>query len=506
MLAILIPLPLLLAAVVVPLVGSRYPRFAFPLSMAGVLPSFTAAVLALIETRDGSQIRHELGGWAPPLGIEYLVDQPGAFVSTALLAVAALVLVGTRRTAETEFGARLGFFYGLALLVLAGILGMVVTHDLFNLFVFMEIGSVPAYALVFAGGPRGMLAGFRYLILGSIGGSFYLLGVGFIYFSTGSLNMSDVAILLEDQQGSTAVAGGAIFIFVGLGLKMALFPLHLWLPDAYTHAPSSVSALIAPVMTKAAAFAMFRMIVSVFPSDYLSDEVPVGTALIGLGLIGMIVGAVVAASQTDYRRMLAYSSISQLGMIGVALGLATPLALAVALLHMANHAVMKACLFLVAVNVRFRTGSNDVDAMAGLGRTMPVTMGAWNLAALAMIGVPPFAGFFSKVYLAQAGIEDDNWLVVAMVLVASLATAAYLVRVVERAYFAADNHTSSATSDGESVAVDTVVTAPAIREAPLDMLVPTLLLGVASLALGLANVGIMTEILEPGVLAWGESR
>ena len=504
MLAILIPLPLLFAAVVVPLVGFWRPRYAFAASLAGVLPSCAAAFLAVIETLDGSRIRHELGGWAPPLGIEYLVDQPAAFISAVLLTVATLVLIATRRTAEVEFEGRLGLFYGLALLVLAGIVGMVVTHDLFNLFVFMEISSVAAYALVFAGGPRGMLAGFRYLILGSIGGSFYLLGVGFLYFTTGSLNMTDVSGLLEEQTGSRAVAGGAIFIVVGLGLKMALFPLHLWLPDAYTYAPSAVSALIAPVMTKAAAFAMFRMIVSVFPPGYLTDEVPVGTALVALGLTGMIGGAVLAVSQTDYRRMLAYSSISQLGLIGAALGLATPLALAVALLHIVNHAVMKACLFLVAVSVRFRTSSSDVGAMTGLGKAMPATMGAFNLAALGMIGVPPFAGFFSKIYLAQAGIELDNWLVVAMVLVASLATAAYLLRVVERAYLAGNDHQVAAKNDGESGVAGTAVATRVTTEVPLDMLVPTLVLGLASLVLGLANVAILTEVLEPGVLAWRE--
>ena len=181
------------------------------------------------------------------------------------------------------------------LLLLAGLTGIVITGDLFNLFVFLEIASLAGYALVFIGGRRAMLAGFRYLIIGSIGGAFYLLGVGFIYFATGTLNMIEARQLLEEAESTRAVQVGAVFIFTGLGLKMALFPMHLWLPDAYEHAPSSVNSLIAPVMTKVAAYAMLRMFLGVFPAGYLSGAVPVAEALLILGLVGIVFGSVAAA-------------------------------------------------------------------------------------------------------------------------------------------------------------------------------------------------------------------
>ena len=477
----------------------------FSVAVAGVAVAAVAAVLALVHTLNGQQLPYYLGGWPPPLGIEYLVDRVAAFASTTLLGVALVVLIATRRMALVEFGDRLGFFYGLILLMLAGIAGMIVTHDLFNLFVFAEVSSLAAYALVFRGGPRGMIAAFRYLILGSIGGGFFLIGVGFLYFATGSLNITDLSSRLVGLEGSRAVLAGAVFIFAGLGLKMALFPLHLWLPDAYTYAPSSVNTLIAPLMTKAAAVAMLRMFLSVFPEGYLTEVVPISSVLVFLGLTGMIIGSLAAVSQSDYRRMLAHSSVGQLGLIGVGIGLATPLGFAAALLHIMNHAIMKGCLFLVATSVRFRTGRTDVDGMTGLGRSMPATMAAFSAAALAMVGVPPLAGFFSKLYLAQAGFGGGSWAVVVVVLGSSLLTASYLFRVVERAYLA-DSRGSlvaerSVIQPGESTLSNPAPNGTP-REAPLDMVLPTLLLAIASVSVGLANAAILTHVLEPGIAPW----
>ena len=488
-----------------PLLGVWQRGPVFPIAVAAIASATAASALALVHTIDGQPLRYYMGGWAPPLGIEYLVDRVAAFAATVLLCVALLVVIATRRIVLVEFGDRLGFFYGLVQLLLAGIAGMIITHDVFNLFVFTEVSSLAAYALVFMGGPKGMIAGFRYLILGSIGGGFFLIGVGFLYFATGSLNMSDLSSRLTDLEESRAVLGGAVFIFTGLGLKMALFPLHFWLPDAYTYAPSSVNTLIAPLMTKAAAIAMLRMFLSVFPAGYLTDVVPVSNVLVLLGLIGMILGSLAAVAQSDYRRMLAHSSVGQLGLIGVGIGLATPLGFAAALLHIMNHAIMKGCLFLVSASVGFRTGRTDVDGMTGLGRSMPATMAAFSAAALAMVGVPPLAGFFSKLYLAQAGFAAGNWPVVVVVLASSLLTATYLFRVVERAYLAERRDgpvlEHSVTQTGES-ALSHPVPDGKVHEAPLDMVLPTLLLAIASVSVGLANVAILTYVLQPGIAEW----
>ena len=478
-------------SLVVPVAARLRYQTAFPLTLAAVAGATAASAFALAAVLEGGDpLRYHLGGWPPPAGIEYVVDHVAAFVSLVVTSVSLLAIIGTRRWANREAGDRLGPFYGLVLLLLAGLTGMVVTGDLFNLFVFLEISSLAAYALVFMGGRAGMVAGFRYLVLGTIGGAFYLLGVGFLYFSTGTLNMADVAQILEADSSGRGVQAGAVLIFTGLGLKMALVPLHLWLPDAYTHAPSSVNTLIAPVMTKVGAYAMLRMFLSVFPDGYLRDAVPIADALLVLGLIGIVFGAAVAMAQTDIRRMLAYSSIGQLAMIAVGLGLGTPLALVAALLHVMNHAVMKAALFSSAASVRLSTGFTSVGDLAGLGRRMPLTMGAFTLGAVSMVGIPPTAGFFSKWYMAQAGADEGQWLVVAVVLGSSLMTAVYMFRVLERAYL----HPERA-----PIVAGAAPGADGGGESPADVVVPAVLLGLATVVLGVANVVIVTHVLEPGL-------
>ena len=500
----------LLFSVLVPILGRRWRHSAFLIAVATVAVSVVASALSLERVlRDGTTIRYYLGGWEPPVGIEYVIDEVAAFVALVVTSVSLLVLISTRRWAEREAGDRPGIFYGLVLLLLAGLTGIVITGDLFNLFVFLEIASLAAYALVFIGGRRAMLAGFRYLIIGSIGGAFYLLGVGFIYFATGTLNMIEARQLLEEAESTRAVQVGAVFIFTGLGLKMALVPMHLWLPDAYEHAPSSVNSLIAPVMTKVAAYAMLRMFLSVFPAGYLSGSVPVADALLILGLVGIVFGSVAAASQTDIRRMLAYSSISQLAFIAVGIGLGTPLALAAALLHVANHAVMKATLFLAASSVRFRVGLQRTHNLAGLGPRMPLTMGAFAVGSVAMVGIPPTAGFFSKWYMVQAGVDEGAWLVVAVVLLSSLLTAVYLFKVLEQVYLRPVKPEPSAHHDDDG---DSPVNAPPrsaeqamrpvverARESTIDVWLPLVLLAAATVALGVFNVVIMENVLLPGV-------
>ena len=491
-----------------PVAGRISWRTAFPLALLGVALSTGASAWALAEVLTNGTLHYDLGGWPPPVGIEYVVDLVAAFVALVVTSVSTLAIIATRRWADREAGDRLGPFYGLVMLLVAGLTGMVVTGDLFNLFVFLEISSLAAYALVFMGGRAGMIAGFRYLILGSIGGSFYLLGVGFLYFTTGTLNMAETAEILAEDSSARSVQAGAVFIFAGLGLKMALVPLHLWLPDAYTHAPSSVNSLIAPVMTKVGAYAMVRMFLRVFPDGYLKDEVPVADGLLVLGLIGIVLGSVVAIAQTDIRRMLAYSSISQLGLIAVGIGLATPLGMVAALLHLMNHAVMKATLFLAAASVRLSTGLSAVDDLTGLGRRMPLTMAAFTLGVVSMIGIPPTAGFFSKWWVVQAGVESSQWVVVAVVLGSTLLTAVYLFRVLERVYLRparpepspAGHHDQHAAGHESDVAVtEAVAVSEGVTESPPDAVLPAVILGIAAIALGIVNSFIVTHVLEPGV-------
>jgi multicomponent Na+:H+ antiporter subunit D len=497
-------------SLVIPVLARSRNQIAFPLAVLGVSASTIAAVWALATVVDSGTLHYNLGGWAPPLGIEYVIDHVSAFVALVVTSVATLVIISTRRWVNREASNRQGPYYGLVMLLLAGLVGMLVTGDLFNLFVFLEVSSLAAYALVFMGGRRGMIAGFRYLIIGSIGGSFYLLGVGFLYFTTGTLNMADMQELLTIDSTARSVEAGAVFIFAGLGLKMALVPMHLWLPDAYTFSPSSVNSLIAPIMTKVAAYSMIRMFLSVFPDGYLTDILPVADGLLWLGLIGIVLGSIVAGSQMDVRRMLAYSSISQLGLIAVGIGLATPLGFAAALLHVMNHAVMKATLFLSVGSVRFSTGATTVDGLIGLGKKMPLTMIAFTLSAISMVGIPPAAGFFSKWYAVQASVQSGQWVVVVVILGSTLLTAVYMFRVLERVYLRpaqpesiphVDLHVDGDDShdNTDSPIAPAVLQVEEAKESPLDMVLPALILGVSAVVLGVVNSFIVTYVLETGL-------
>ena len=277
---LLIPFSLLLPALIIPLLGLWREKLVYPIAVLGTALSLFFATSGFFAVLSEGPLHYHLSGWPPPIGIEYVLDPLSAFMALVVTCIGLIVIIYSRRSVLIEVPERIVPLYALALLLLVGLTGIIVTGDLFNLYVFLEIASLSAYALMAIGDERAPLAAFRYLILGSIGGSFYLLGVGYIYFSTGSLNMADVAQRLPDLYESRSIIVAVAFIVIGLGLKMALFPLHLWLPDAYTYAPSAVTALIAPIMTKVAAYALIRMFLTVFQPAYFRDLLPV-TSIIG---------------------------------------------------------------------------------------------------------------------------------------------------------------------------------------------------------------------------------
>jgi len=478
----LIPIIFLGFGILIPLVGLRIRSAVYPLALLGSGAATVVAFTGLFTVLDSGPMVHQMGGWAPPIGIVLILDHLSAFVVSIVTVIGFLVLIYARHSILDDTPQRYTVIYGLSMLLMAGLTGMVLTGDMFNLYVWLEISSLSAYALIAAGDRRGAVAAFRYLILGSLGGGFYLLGVGFLYFATGTLNMADMAGLLPALQDSRVVLAGAAMIILGLGLKMALFPLHLWLPDAYAFAPQAVSSLIAPIMTKVAAYAMIRMVLDVFGVSYLRDSVPALTVVGWLGAVGILVGSLWAMTQKDYRRMLAFSSVSQVGYIAVGIGMGTTLGMVGALLHILNHATMKACLFLVGGSVRLKTRALEVAEFGGLGRRMKWTMVAFTLGAMSMIGVPPTAGFFSKWYLVRGGLQAGNWIFIAVILISSLLTAIYFFRLVEQVY-----RDESQQEDAK----------PPVGEAPASMFVPTVVLALLLVALGFGNAVIVTHVLEP---------
>ena len=480
-LPILIPAPLFIAAFLVPLAGLMHQSLVPVVALLGAGTAAAAAVVGLYKVLASGALHYQLGGWPPSIGIEYVLDPLAAYMSVVVTGSGFVSLIYFRSAVLHEIPDRFVIAHAVALLLLAGLCGMIVTGDLFNLFVFLEISSLSAYALVAVGDKAAPVAALRYLILGSLAGSFYVLGVGFLYFATGSLNMADVAARLLPLYPSRAVAAAALLIALAMALKMALFPLHVWLPDAYTYAPSAVAGLIPPIMTKVAAYVLIRIFLGVFEPHYATQQLPLLPVISWLAAIGIIFGSVMAVAQKDIRRMLAYSSVSQIAYVGLGIGMAHPLGLVGALLHVVNHAVMKACLFFVAGSVRMRTGHTEIAKLTGLGRRMPWSMAAFTVAALSMIGIPPAAGFFSKWYLLLGALEVANPWFVAVILVSSLLNAVYFFRVLENLY---------AKPSANETAVKRV-------DAPASMLAPTIFAAVVLIVLGLCNSIIVTQVLEP---------
>jgi multicomponent Na+:H+ antiporter subunit D len=461
------------------------PSTSQPLAVVG---SGIASVLSLygfLSYLQTGSIRYFFGGWEPPVGIEFVYDGLSGFFILVINTVAFFVLIHSRHVARTEYPGKEMPYFALAMLALLGFNGMILTGDLFNLYVFLEISSLASYGLIAIGSRPAPFAAFRYLIIGTAGGTLYLLGVGFLYTVTGTLNIIDMAAMLPSFATDTSVVAALVFMVVGIGVKAALFPLHGWLPDSYTFASSSSTALIAPIGTKVAAYILFRIVFYLFGVELTDAVAPITTVIGVLAAIGILYGSIMAIAQTEMKRMLAYSSVSQIGYIIMGLSLANPLGFAGALLHVLNHAVMKACLFLVAGNLRMKEGHSDISKFDDSYRKKyPWTMASFSVAAISMVGLPPLAGFFSKWYLALGTIDNENWLFLTVILVSSLLNAVYFFRILENVYMMNSKKDQKEASDAKK------------DEVPVSMLLPTSVLAIALFVIGFANAAIVAVLFD----------
>ena len=382
-------------------------------------------------------IVYSLGGWAAPWGIEYRIDFLNALIAIIVCGAALVMSVFAKCSASKEISDdRLYLFYALWMLNLTGLLGIAITGDAFNLFVFLEISSLSSYALVSLGKSRkALLAAFRYLIMGTIGATFILIGIGLLYMATGSLNMFDVSQRLPDVDGLRTVKVAFAFLVVGIGLKLALFPLHAWLPNAYAYSPSVVSAFLAATATKVAIYMWLRLFYSVFGFEFAYNEMHLATILMLLAIIGIVVCSVIACTQRDVKQLLAYSSVAQTGYMILGISFATTTGLTATIVHLFNHALMKGALFMAIGCVVYRVGSAQLSALCGLGRQMPLTSAAIVIAGLSLIGVPLTAGFISKWYLLQAALGLELWVVAGVIVGSSLLAVVYVWKIVEQMYF-----------------------------------------------------------------------
>lgn len=440
----------------------------FSLFVSGI--AFFISFLLLQQVMSSGTIVYELGGWEAPWGIEYRIDKLNAFLLLIISTISTVVLFAAQISIEKEIPQdKQSLFYILYLLSLTGMLGIVATGDAFNVFVFLEISSLSAYALIALGNDkRALWASYQYLIMGTIGATFILIGIGLMYQMTGTLNMEDLSKRLPEVAQTRTVFTSFAFVIVGICLKLAMFPLHLWLPNAYAYAPSIVTAFFAATATKVAIYLLIRFTYSVFGLSFSFTTLPLQILFMGLGLLGIFVASTAAIYQMNVKLLFAYSSIAQIGYMIVGFSISSVTGLTATLLHLFNHALMKGALFLALGAIIYRVGSVQLNQFQGLGRQMPLTMAAIVIGGLSLIGVPLTVGFVSKWYLLMALIENGWWPVAILILLGSLLAVVYVWRIIEIAYF-------KPPMPGREN----------IREAPLSFLLPIWLLVIANIYFGI---------------------
>lgn len=424
----LIPVLYLVAAMIIPMAGYFRSDSSFLIALITSLTVFGINLMGLQEVISNGPISYHLAGWMPPLGIELVMDPLSAFICVIISASALLVMVYAKANVAQEIPHKTMGFYGLSMLLLGGLAGMALTGDFFNLFVFLEIAALAGYGLLAIGARSAPVSAFRYLILGTAGAIFYLMGVLFLFMCTGTLNMADVSNILPHVDYSRPMIVGLILILLGIIIKMGVFPVHHWLPDAYTDASSTATALIAPIGTKVAAYVFIRVLT-------IYEYPPLLDILSWLAALSIVAGSILAIAQSNIKRMLAYSSVANIGYIVLGVTLANPLAFIGAMLHILNHALIKMVLFMSTGGILNSMGSLNIARLRGFPTVMPWTCLAFFVALLSIVGIPPTGGFFSKLYLILGAIEAQSWFFVFVILLSTLLAIVYLFRVVNITFF-----------------------------------------------------------------------
>ena len=467
--ALQVMVPMLSAPLVMLLRPARLARAA---ALAASLLALAIAIAMTAGVLDGGTYGYRMGSWPAPYGIEMAVDRFSALLLLIVTGASTLALLAGRRSVDADIDeSRQPLFYAAWLLALAGLSGIPVAADAFNIFVFMEISSLASYVIIAGGSDRRALPSvFRYLIMGTIGATFYLIGVGLIYLMTGTLNLVDMELRIHEVADQRPILVAAGFITIGLALKAAVFPLHAWLPNSYTYAPNAVTAFLAACSTKVPLYLLLRFDFFVFQGNLPGHDIQFTFFLMPLAVLAMLVASGVALFEQNIKRLLAYSSIAQVGYILLGASLVTVAGLTASTVHLFNHALAKGALFLAVACLATSSPGLRLSDLRGAARRMPWTSAALVVAGLSLIGIPGTAGFISKWYLITAALEHGTLgiALVGIVIATSLMAVAYIWRVVEAIYFSAPAPDLST-----------------VREAPFTMLVVTWIAALANLYFGL---------------------
>ncbi len=480
--ALLIVVPLL-TSFIVSMVSLVRPRLTLPVSLVGLVVLLMVSIQTLIDVvQHPEPIRYVMDGWVAPYGIEFVIDGLNAGLLVLLCLTALLTLIHSTPLIEQNLADRQTLFQVLYLLLVTGLIGMTITGDAFNMYVMIEISALSSYALIGLAGGRAYMAALHYIILGSIGAGFYLLGVGYLFMKTGSLNMAHLRELLPAVYDSPSVLVGFSLLMVGLFIKMGLFPLHTWLPNAYTTSLNAVSTLISPLATKVTVYVMIRIMCWVFEPRFAFDVLDWDGLMVWAASIAIVAGGIYALAQDNVKRMMTYIVVAEVGYMVGGFWLGNTDGFIGAAFHILNDVLVTLCVFMVIGSIYFKTGKYTMDQFRGLFVKMPYTMAAFLVGAFTLIGIPPTSGFTSKWYLIAGGLEAGHWQFVAALITASLINAVLMFRLIETA------HIRSTAADATPVLRD---------EVPILMAIPPLLVAVSILVLGLYANTVIQHLILP---------
>ncbi|HEC77757.1 MAG TPA: NADH/ubiquinone/plastoquinone (complex I) [candidate division WOR-3 bacterium] len=418
----------LISAFLIPIIGKIYKPLVWIWSTIVSFILFILALYGITVSQQVPMLVYKMGNWPPPFGIVMAFDGLSALM---VLSIAVIVFAAcffsikymSHYTGQWKF-------YTLLMLMTTGMMGIAVTGDLFNMFVFLEIAAISSYALVaFGVDAEELEASFKYIVMGEIGGLTFLLAIALIYAKTSTLNLADISNSLQAIRGTTFFWTVLTLFLFAFSIKAALVPFHSWLPDAHPAAPAPISSLLSGIFIKVLGiYTTARIVFNVFGLTRASDPV-FFNILIALGLLSIAFAGLTALNQRDYKRLLGFSSISQIGYIMLGFGIGNFYGIAGALFFILAHALAKGLLFLTSGAVVYSAGTRDLEKLAGLGEQMPTTAWSWRFGFLSLAGIPPLAGFFAKMFIIMGAIKAGYlWLAIVGILL-SLLTLGYLLKI-----------------------------------------------------------------------------
>ena len=433
---------------------------------------FVLSLILMFNVNATGAFYYQFGNYNAAIGIEYLIDSFSTLFGVFITGLSLIIFIYSLGDLGHEINDKqIGNYYTLALLMIFSMLGLNYTNDLFNVYVFMEILTLTSAGIIAIKQQKeNYMSTFRYVLLNEIGSISFLFGIALLYMVTGHLNMTNLynSIQIVYAQFPANINLALAFMLTGLAIKGALFPLHIWLPDAHSTAPSPSSAWLSGVVVKVYVIAMIKIIYRVLgPTILQNSNIPVIIQIIAL--LGMIFGSIFAIAQTDIKRMLAYSSVSQLGYIFLGVGLVSSLGLRAAFFQIFSHGIIKVGLILAAGAFIYGQNKRLIKDFAGMGQLMPVSLAIFSLGGFAMIGLPLTTGFIAKLYLGIAVLEFQDYFYLIVLLFSALLNLIYYLPIITNGFLQIPK---------------SGYTRPRLDKIPLTMLVPLIIVGLLIIAIG----------------------